>query len=112
MTTSNLLNVPSSPESWAWFSFSNQDSHIKIVRRAFQVLKVKLQEFPLDPMPLQDLGAWAYQHQQAHDQMNAVLGIAGNDFTALDLEAPDQVSSWIRNHFENHLQASDILKLT
>lgn len=112
MTLATLYNIPNDENSLAEFSFTNADEHTKIARAVLTNYAVTLPLFVLDPVPLFDMGAWLYQHQQAHNQQNSVLGIAGNDLTDVDFTSPDQIANWIQLHVAEHIQAANILRLT
>lgn len=60
------------------------------------VTPVNLQQFSLDPMDLNNLGFWFYQHQLMHSQANAILGISGYDLLGLDWSDPDEFAEWLR----------------
>ena len=111
MPLANLLNIPSDLESWAHFSFSNQDEHHRI-SAALRAKGINAPDYQLDPIPLQDIGGWAYNHQAAHTTFDTAVGIAGSDLTTVDFSQPDQVASWIRLHFQEHNSASQILGLS
>lgn len=104
-----ILNYPMSKEELNVWAFSHQDQHSKIINAIYQRDGTSLPDYNLDPMPSPDqtdeMGSWAYAHQSAHTQFEAVLGIGGSDLTAIDFSKQDQVESWLRLHFETHLQA-------
>jgi hypothetical protein len=108
----SLLNIFSTPEEQAEWSFAHQDQHMKINNAIFEKNGTELPLYDLDPMPDPkdpNLGAWAYNHQAAHTDFDGILGIAGDDLTSVDFSKQDQVESWIRLHFFEHYQAQSIL---
>lgn len=105
MSLANLLNVPASPDDWSHFGFSNQDQHRQI-GAALLAKGARVQDFILDPIPMQDIGAWARQHQAAHDEFSGILNIQNDDLTLVDFDKPEQVASWIRLHWSLHQQAN------
>lgn len=111
MALPNLWNLPTTPETLAIFSFSNMDEHRKAAQQILVQLNATITLRPLDPIPLADIGAWAYNHQLVHNQQNAVLGIAGNDLTTVDFNDLSQLVNWIQLHAQEHYQASQILGL-
>lgn len=111
MTLANLSNIPNDLNTLAIWTFSNQDEHLKIAAAIRRIFNVRVQAYILDPMPLHDRGAWLYNHQQAHNQQNAILGIAGNDLTQVDFDDPAQVASWVDQHNTEHILAAQILRL-
>lgn len=111
MPLASLLNIPANEDGWSHFSFNNQDEHRQI-SAALRARGITSPDVLLDPIPFQDIGAWSYVHQQSHDIIASALGIQGSDFTTVDFSKPDQVASWIRLHFESHLQANNVLELS
>lgn len=59
--------------------------------------------YPLDPMPVSDLGAWFYQHQAWHQEINRILGVQGVDLTDVDFKNSGEAASFIRLHGNEHL---------
>jgi hypothetical protein len=110
-----LLNLPTTPELVAQFSFANQDSHVKINAaiqanpKFGQILPV----YPLDPIPPFQNGriTWGLSHQNAHDNQNQVLGIQGQDITAWP-ENEEQMAAYIQQHFIEHYLAETMLGVT
>lgn len=104
-----FYNTPDDEQSLKWFSFINQDSHQRIVDQIYTNTGDNLQVYPMDPIPLFDISAWAYNHQNMHNDMNAVLGFAGNDLTDVDFSRPDLIRNWIWLHAIEHVQAENAL---
>lgn len=113
MALATLFNIPnfSDVDTQSHFSFANNDHHRQIASAVFRLYNIVLPVYLLDPMPMYSLGIWLQNHQDAHNAQNAVLGIAGNDLSDLDLSKPDQISSWIFLHAIEHRQAADKLQL-
>lgn len=109
MSLANLFNIPDERKDFQTFSFSNMDQHRQIIDAIRAQRGVSLTLYPLDPMPMHDLGNWAATHQQAHNDFNGVLGIAGVDLTSVDLNDSGQLSSWLALHGEEHRRAANIL---
>ena len=112
MSLATLQNVPLNEQAFLMFSFVNADEHAKIVNKARDLLQVDLPSYILDPISFDDLQGWLQRHQQAHNEMDAVLGIRGADLTEVDLENPAQLAAWIWQHSQEHIQAATILRLT
>ena len=113
MGLATLLNLPTTQELIAQFSFANQDSHRKInaAIRASAKFGQVLPEYPLDPIPLFQNGliVWSLNHQNAHNNQNQVLGIAGQDLTVNFAESEEQLFAFIQDHFIEHYQAETML---
>lgn len=110
MPLANLLNIPIDPEGWSYFSFSNQDEHRQIAA-GLLAKGVRIQDYELDPIPLQNTGPWLYIHQASHNEFTQALGISGSDFTSVNLSDAGQVASWVRLHFQEHIEAARKLGL-
>ncbi len=104
-----LFNVPSSPEQLAQWAFINASEHRDIIRRIYELTKIALPEYVLDPLNPKDLELWSYQHQLMHNQMNEILGIAGFDIDTFDFEDKSTLEGTIALHANEHLQAANIL---
>lgn len=112
MSIANLYNSPLDERALTQFSFSNQDEHFKIAAKIYRVFGINPQLYPLDPIPVFDMGAWLHTHQQAHNQQNQILGIVGNDLTGLNFRRRDQIAAWTNIHAQEHYLAAQILNLT
>lgn len=105
----SLYNVPSTDTERAQWAFAHMAHHRDISRKIYELIAVALPEFILDPVNPADLGSWEYQHQQMHDNQNAVLGIAGFDLSELDWGKQNELAGWIYLNGIEHRQASNIL---
>jgi hypothetical protein len=105
----DLYNVPSTDEERALWAFVHMAHHRDINRAIYQLVKVSLVEYPLDPIDVNDTGQWEYQHQLMHDNQNAILGITGNDLTDVNWKDPRLLEGWIFLNRVEHYQASAIL---
>ena len=94
------------------FSFANQDHHLQIAREIYRQANLIIPVYSLDPINPQDAGVFLYQHQQAHNAQNSILGIAGNDLTTIDLTNKGELEEWILIHFQEHYTAQQLLGLT
>lgn len=111
MPIAGLAVVPKTSEELALWSFEHQAHHRDIIRVLYQRFTVVLDEFILDPFNPNELDSWIYQHQFMHQQMDAVLGIAGFDLSELDWSDPVVLGNWINANQSEHYQAGQILGL-
>ena len=111
MALATLLNIPQTEEEQKVWAFAHQDQHVKIVNALFQKnSSVVLPIYILDPMPTgTDMETWLSLNQAAHGDFSSVLGLENNDLSTVDWKQPDQVSSWIRLHFQSHYDAQNAL---
>jgi hypothetical protein len=107
----DLYNVPSNDEERAQWSFAHMAHHRDINRRIYELVKIALPEYILDPVNPSDSGEWEYQHQLMHDAQNGLLGIQGQDLTGIDWKDQRILSGWIFLNSNEHYQASNILEI-
>lgn len=105
----NLYNVPGNDAERAQWAFAHMAHHRDINRTIYELISVSLPEFILDQINVADTGFWEYQHQQMHDNQNAILGIAGFDLTGLNWNKQNELAGWIYLNSTEHFQASNIL---
>ena len=104
-----LYNDIVDDQSLQHFSFINADQHTQIIDAIARKYNVALPVYILDPISTNNPANWLYTHQAAHNDMNAILGIAGNDLTDVDFKNKEQVASWVWLHAQEHYQASNKL---
>lgn len=102
MPVADLVNVPSTPAEWSWFSFAHFDHHQRVNAYIRSSSGVLLPLYVLDPIDTSPNTAWGYNHQTMHNNNDAVLQVAGFDITEVDWTDADQVSSWIWLHYKLH----------
>lgn len=107
----NLYNVPSTQNELDNWAFAHMAHHRDINRRIFELTQVRLPEYVLDPVNPRDPYVWLYQHQQLHNEMDALLGISGNDLLDVDFSDRDELAGWIWLNSSEHFQASNILEI-
>lgn len=115
MSLATLLNIPADihdQEAFDQFSFSNQNSHNKIVAAILAQHDTTLSIYVLDPMPLHDPGVWLQNHQQAHNDFNSITGVPGNDLTSVDWNNEQEKAYWMELHWSEHQQNEQILGIT
>ena len=107
----DLYNVPGTDEERAQWAFAHMAHHRDINRRIYELVKIALPEYILDPVNPNDPGEWEYQHQIMHDNQNQILGIDGQDLTDVDWKDPRILNGWIFLNASEHYQASAILEI-
>ena len=105
----NLYNVPTTDEERAAWSFAHMAHHRDINRRIYELVKIALPEYILDPIDANNSGTWGDQHQVMHDNQNQLLGIVGQDLTEVNWKDQRLLSGWIFLHQVEHYQAAAIL---
>lgn len=85
--------------------------HRDIIRKIYELAGIALVEYLLDPFDPKNLGAWDYQHQIMHQQMDSLLGIAGFNLLGVDWQNQELLAAWILLNATEHNQAADILRI-
>lgn len=111
MSLAGIFNVPKTDIELAEWSFVHMANHRDIIRVIYQLAVVALPEYVLDPFDPNDTGVWQRQHQQMHQQMNAVLGTSGFNLLGLDWHNENGTAAWITLNATEHRAACNILKL-
>jgi hypothetical protein len=107
-----LLNTPHSAEEWARWSYSHRISH-NVIRDGIQAqFKVRLPEYLLDPIDLNDTRQFLEWNQQAHVDMNGALNVPGSDLEDVKFDDERQLSAWIWLHYLEHQVAENKLKVS
>lgn len=109
MSLGGLFNIPEDDIGLLRFSFSNMDSHIRIIRAIFLQHNVNLETLPLDPINKQDIKNWLRRHQTVHNDMNKFFGLSGDDLTDVNFEKPEELAEWIFIHAVEHRNAHNAL---
>lgn len=111
MSVAAIFNVPHDEDTLNEWAFSHMASHRDIIRVLYTVFAVALPEHSLDPVDPENTGVWERQHQEMHNQMNALLGTSGFNLLGLDWGDPNKLAAWISLNAVEHRTASDILRL-
>ncbi len=106
-----LANVPGSDQERAMWSFAHAVHHQDIIRVIYQVTKIALPTYILDPFDPNRLEVWADQHQQMHNDFDQILGISPYNLDDIDWNDRSTLSGWIWNNFSEHYQAANILEI-
>lgn len=105
----SLANIPNTPDETGEWAFAHSAHHRDINRLIYQQFKISLPEYILDPMTVDDLGTFGYQHQIMHNNQNSILGIAGQDLTDVNWKDLGERTAWIFLNFNEHFKAANIL---
>lgn len=91
------------------WSFWHKNDHDEIRQAIQQKLNINLPEYILIDVTVPVNPDWLRRHQEAHNDINGVLGISGNDLESVDFENPAQARAWFDLQFEEHRQARAVL---
>jgi hypothetical protein len=104
MPIASLYNIPETDETLLQWSFAHMDHHRTTIEAIQRQKNINLPLYPLDPMNLQDMGTWGYQHQTMHNDANAALGVVGQDLVDVDWQNAEQRAVWIMLQAQEHFQ--------
>lgn len=96
-----LLNAPTTPEEWQTWSWQHRLSHAAILGAA-AAKGTFLTDYVLDPIPLAHIDDWLERNQQAHVDMDGLVGVQSVDLTDVDFNDARQVQAWIYLHWQDH----------
>lgn len=65
--------------------------------------------YQLSPVDPAALGMWLYNHQTAHNQINAVLGTQGFNLLSYDFSDPDQFQEFLQANGDEHVRLCSAL---
>lgn len=95
-------------EEWAWHNFQH---HEALIQAVLKVKNIKLTAYRIWPFPKDMNSDWLEQHQQAHDDLDAALGLNGSDLSSVDYKDKRQLDAWLYQHFVSHQSAASALGL-
>lgn len=107
----NLYAPPKNEADWHAWSFSNADSHVRIIQAIFVKYGQTLTGLSIDPIPWHNIADWLRNHQQMHNEMDSALGIDGNDLTIPDFHDRLSMEVFIFSHADEHRSAENMLGL-
>lgn len=111
MALATIFNSPREKTDRLIWSFANADHHLDVLNAIAKQKNILLARYLLDPIPDQPLGmeSWLQTHQQAHNDINGVLGVKGNDISDVEFNNEAQVLAWTWLHATEHYQWANIL---
>ena len=104
-----LFRVPDAPEDWRAWSFNHAAIHNDWIAAVQREKNLLITQFLLDPVDLNNLGFWIYNHQNAHNQVNEALGTQGLDLLSYDLGNPDDLVEFIQLNGNEHQRIATAL---
>lgn len=104
-----LLNTPTSNEEWQHFSFDHRDSHDRIRAAILQQRNVNLADYQVDPINPQNTQQFLENNSNLHTEMNEVLRSQSSNVEDVDFNDPNQLRAWIALHYQEHLNAEQLL---
>lgn len=112
MAIGSLFNVPSTENELNEWSFAHMAMHIDVNKQIQTLNGPGVTSYVLDPVSPKDTGAWIYQHQNWHNQVNSIIKTQGYDLTGLDWTDNKSLPGWIQLHATEHYMWSDALRVS
>lgn len=101
--------TPQGLEEWLW---AHLIDHQAINAGIKQKYGLEVQDLPLWPVNLKDprsVQIFLQSHQSAHNEIGAILGVAGNDLANVDFLDEDQRKSFFFLNLQQHRAAKENL---
>ena len=105
----NLQNVPMTPEDWRAWLWSHRASHDKIRAAVAASKGANLPSYALEPVEPSGFDLFFQNNQNAHTEMNDVLGLQTSDMLAVDTTNTESFTRWIQDHYQEHFDAETAL---
>jgi hypothetical protein len=104
-----LINSPQSEQDWSVWSWSHKDQHT-LARNAVQAkYGINLADYPIDPIPFQQITQWLDYNQEMHDDINGILGTNSTNLQQVNFRDAAQLSAWIYLHRREHENWANML---
>lgn len=108
MALAQLEFVPQNDDDKHAFDFAHQDIHRRLIEYVQSIAGVPFDAFVLDPFDVNS-EVNVYQHQDMHNQLDALLGTPNYDMTTLDWADPESRADWINDNYQAHLNYAQIV---
>ena len=105
----NLLNPPKSEEEWLQYSYDHRDSHDRIRAAVLKNYSVNLTDYLVDPVNRDDPRTFLQNNANLHTDMNSILKTQSSDLLDVDFKNAEQISAWFALHYQEHLDAEQVL---
>lgn len=86
-------------EQWSLWHKADHDEIQQAIQR---ITGQNLMIWEIYPLRMEEWEGWSERHQQMHNDMNAVAGIAGSDLSDVDWKVPTSAEEWNFKHFKEH----------
>jgi hypothetical protein len=110
-SVASIANIPRTEDQRLVWSFAHASHHYDIIRVIYQITKIALPVYILDPFDINNASVWNDQHQAMHNDMDQLLGISPFNLDDVDWKDEKTLASWIFNNFSEHYQAANILEI-
>lgn len=111
MSLAHILLPPPTPNGLDEWMLQHLAAHQAIINAAFTELQAALTLYPIYPFDKRTSLVWLENHQQMHDDQNALLNIIGNDLSSVDFDKKKELEAWMYLHWTEHQAAASTLGL-
>lgn len=111
MPLAQILHIPDGQAGVDWWAFYHDQQHRQIVQALNAKFNLQLVTYILYPISEHDLAGWLNRHQQAHNDMDAVLNYNGADLSSLEFDDERKVRLFEWLNFQEHENAASVLGL-
>lgn len=94
-------------EEWLHAHVRHHEALIAAINRTFKTtLSLEAPLWPVDMDDKDKMAVWNRAHLDAHNAMNSVLGIPGQDISTPDFKNQRSLDAWLYTHFNLHQVAA------
>lgn len=111
MSLPGLLDIPDGEEKVRGYFFQNAQHHLLVRTAIQQRIGANLPIYVLDPINYGQFDKFLADHQQAHNDINGLLGTQSNDLESVNWDDPIQKRAWAEIHYTEHLAWATLLKI-
>lgn len=109
MSVAALYNSPTTEEEFHRWSFDHLAHHRDEVNQLGTDGAPGLPVYILDPINTDDTTTFLYQHQDMHNNTDALTGVGGYDLTSVDLSNSQQIAGWVYLNAQMHYNEATVL---
>ena len=106
-----IIEPPPAETGWQEWLFNHARDHQEIINALKDQFNATLPLYNLDQFNSDSPDIWMQQHQQAHNDMNGALGIAGNDLETVDWKKKNEVAAWFFLNYSEHQAVRSTLNI-
>lgn len=101
----HILYPAPAEDGWEQWLLNNYVQHRAINDATAAQFGITVNQYQIYPVLPENLNDFLQQHQRWHNDMNASLGIPGNDLSSVDFQDEKQMDAWMFLHYQEHLAA-------
>lgn len=98
MSVANIFNIPNTDAELAIWSRMHMMWHRSMNVRILAVHHIALPEFVLDPVDLSQGSNFPQNHQTMHNNIDAILGVQGQDLLSIEWSDESARIGWFQSH--------------